>query len=602
MKKIKWPIILLVLNVAIICGIVIGFMKLRFPMVGIDYSGLSSTLETFLHYRINGWGIQWYGPSFGGGLPVFANPNNIQFSLLQVLVFFVSPWQSVLISTIIFIVVGAGAGYYFFKRVLKLHWTSSILGTIFFSITGYYLQRMSFGMLGYQTLPLFAIFLIVLLDSNVTRRIAVLIFALVVAILVQQGGYLFIITFALSWLIIFPLVYIYRPALISWKRITAVIALGGSVALLISASKLAAVYAFMRFFPRQIADIIQPVGILRGLLGIIMQLVGTMTLAPLLWLARINPGLLTRYFVLVTGQPYGLWEFDMSLSPVVFAILIFGIYSFIRWPKRYPNLFRVDRKWVAWILLAFFSSLTAEFVMAKGLFYPFLSKLPILSSLHFNARYAVAFIFPLAILAAIIYDKWIPKWSEKRSTRIFLLVNLLTLIPLGMYFVMPEDPWVRTYNITASEKIYAAIRAGDTLNVTAISEGPVSDTQALSRNLSALYPYDPIFGYDLENFHPEIKPGSIWEVSDGYYNMTNPSGYVFPEINHTRPFERIPVSEKAQLEAFASHRAQPGWKIPLYQQILDWVSGLSAAFVIAFLVFFGVRSLVNRFLFKKKLT
>jgi hypothetical protein len=110
----------------------------------------------------------------------------------------------------------------------------------------------------------------------------------------------------------------------------------------------------------------------------------------------------------------------------------------------------------------------------------------------------------------------------------------------------------------------------------------------LSNHVSNLYPYEPIFGYLLENYHPEIKAGSIWDVSDGYYNMTNPAGYVFPEINGSRPFERIPVSERDKLEAFANHR-QPDWKIPHYQQALDWVSGLAFVFAAAVLGFYGLR-------------
>ena len=157
----------------------------------------------------------------------------------------------------------------------------------------------------------------------------------------------------------------------------------------------------------------------------------------------------------------------------------------------------------------------------------------------------------------------------------------------------------RIYNITESEKIYAEIRAGDTLNVTGIGDASVTNTQALGSHLSNLNPYDPIFGYRLENFHPEIKVGSIWEISDGYYNMTNPAGYVFPEINGSRPFERIPVSEKDKLEAFASHR-DPGWKIPLYQQILDWLSGLTAAGVTAFLAFVAIRQLRRWYLRRRK--
>jgi len=594
MNKNRWPIILLILNLAVLSGIVVWFMNLRYPMVGHDYSGLSWELETYLHFRINGLGIQWYAPNFGGGLPVYPDPNTGQFTLLQMVAFFVSPWQSIIVSTIIFMVLGGCACYYLFKKVLNLHWTSSILGTVFFSATGFYLERMAVGHLGYQTLPLFAVILVALLDSSLPQGIAGLIFALVIALMIQQAGYLFVITFAFSLLIIFPLIYIYQPALFSWKRLSAVIALGGFVALVISASKLAAVYAYMRFFPRQIADTYQTPGIFGGLIGILFQLLGTMGLSPVLLAKGSQGGILLTIMQFLTGAPYGYWEYDMSMSPIVFGIIIIAIYSFLKKPKKYSSLFTVNKKWIAWTALAFFTWLTIEFILAKGLMYPYLSKLPILSSLHVNSRYTVTFLFPLAMLAAILYDKWIKKRPARKVINTFIIMNVLTLIPLSSYFMIHDDLQNRIYDITESEKIYSDIRAGDTLNVTDIGNSSVTNTQALANHMSNIHPYDPIFGYFDEAFHPEIKVGSIWEISDGYYNMTNPSGYVFPEINNSRPFERIPVGEKAQLEAFASHR-DPGWKIPLYQHILDWVSGLSFAGVTAFLAFVLVHSLVYRF-------
>jgi hypothetical protein len=76
--------------------------------------------------------------------------------------------------------------------------------------------------------------------------------------------------------------------------------------------------------------------------------------------------------------------------------------------------------------------------------------------------------------------------------------------------------------------------------------------------------------------------------------MTNPSGYVFPEINNTRPFERIPVSHQAELLAFTKHE-QPGWKIPVYQQVLDWVSGLTFLVVVLVLLAYGGIKLAGMF-------
>jgi hypothetical protein len=126
--------------------------------------------------------------------------------------------------------------------------------------------------------------------------------------------------------------------------------------------------------------------------------------------------------------------------------------------------------------------------------------------------------------------------------------------------------------------------AGNTFEITLIGNNE-SNTLALLNHTSNLGPYNPIFGFGREYFHPEVKPGSVWDISDGYYNMTNPTGYVFPEVNNSRPFERIRVEEKTRMADFVAHR-QPNWAIPVYQQVSNWISCLSTALVIGILVIY----------------
>ena len=132
----------------------------------------------------------------------------------------------------------------------------------------------------------------------------------------------------------------------------------------------------------------------------------------------------------------------------------------------------------------------------------------------------------------------------------------------------------RCTHITLSRSVFSEIRAGNILEVTDVGLS-IDNTQAVATHTSNLRLYDPIFGYFLENFHPEVKPGSVWDVSGGYYNFTDPTGYVFPEVNGSRPFARIPTTEKDQLDAFVKRRI-PDWNIPISQQILDWVSLISS--------------------------
>lgn len=569
----------------------VKYLTIDYPIVGNDYGlALPSLLDGALHFRVAGLSIQWYTPSFGGGIPAYPDPNNAQFSLWTALTLLVQPFQAVIIAVILFIGVGGIAAHIFLRRVLKLNWSASILGAVFFSANGFMMERLAVGHLGYQAFPLLSVFLVLLLDPSLPVVIAGLVFSVLVALLIQQAGYFLIVAFGLSLLIIFPLLYIYRSEVVSWKRIAAIIGMGGGVALVLSLSKLSAVFSFMRFFPRQIADY-YPTTMLKGLLGIVMQLLGTMNLTPLIKLIGHHTDSLLAYMVSISEAYYGYWEFDMSMSPVVFGIIIAGLYQFIRKPGERAKWFTIDRKWLAWILLTVFTWLTIEFTLAKGLVYPLLRKLPILSSLRVNMRFAAAFILPLAIIAAIIYNKWSSRLSNKKAWLIFMTVDVLTLLPLGIYFVIKTDLVGHGYNVTESQQIYNLIRSGDPMTITGIATD-TSNTDAMFLYNSNLYPYEPIFGDHLENYHPEIHAGSIWEVNDGYYNMTNPSGYVFPETNGSRAFERIPVSEKSELLAFASHK-QPDWKIPLYQQVLDWVSGVSFVAVMASLAYYGIRKLVK---------
>jgi len=585
------PLIFLIINLFLISLVVILYLFRDYPMIGSDYRGvipLFLDISTFI--RKNGLSIQWYTPAFGGGFPVFSDPNSGQYSLITLLTLIFHPLQAVAITAIIDIGVGLGAVYCLLSKVLKLQWKTSILGAIFFSANGFIMERLAIGHYAYLIFPVMVVLILLLMESRLPWGIAGMAFALVVTIMIHQAGYYVLFLFGFSLMMTIPVLYIYNPSAFSWRHFSAVALFGGGLALVLCASKLSAVYSFMRFFPRQLADNYQTTT-MKGLLGIVLQLMGPMNLTPLVRLIGYHTDSLLAFMVTVSGAGYGYWEFDMSMSPVVFLIIITGVYQFIRKPRERVKWFTKDRRWLAWILLIVFTWLTIEFTLAKGLVYPLLDRLPILSSLHVNVRFAAAFILPLALIAAVIYNKWSSGLSNRRAWLLFLTVDILTLLPLSIYLLSKTDFADRDYNVTESQQIYTLIRSGDPMTITGISSA-MDNTDAMLYHMSNLQTYEPIFGYALQNFHPEIHAGSIWEVSDGYYNMTDPSGYVFPEVNNSRPFERIPVSEKAELEAFASYK-QPGWKLPLYQQVLDWVSGVALLAVVGILAYFGVRKLVQ---------
>src|SRR6185503_15096617 len=148
MSEKKLPFVFIVLNLIILNGVVLAVLNLRYPLVGHDYTyAIPSFLDTAIHYRLNGLSIQWFTPTFGGGLPVFSNPNNMQFSIPAFLSVFLPPWTAVMVSIAILISAGFLACYYFLHHTLQLHWTAAILGAFFFSANGFVVTRAATGQL-----------------------------------------------------------------------------------------------------------------------------------------------------------------------------------------------------------------------------------------------------------------------------------------------------------------------------------------------------------------------------------------------------------------------------------------------------------------------
>jgi hypothetical protein len=95
----------------------------------------------------------------------------------------------------------------------------------------------------------------------------------------------------------------------------------------------------MRFFPRYAQDNYST-NLLTGTVGIVRQLLGTMTLTPVYRLLQfILPGVFANQSVIdmaaSTGTNYGYWELDASLSPALILLLAGGAAVFL---FRKPNL------------------------------------------------------------------------------------------------------------------------------------------------------------------------------------------------------------------------------------------------------------------------
>ncbi len=575
MKKSSLIVLLCAVNILVIGAFIIWFLNRNYPMIGMDNRlFMPYMMDSFLFQKINGLTIQWYTPSFIGGRPVFPNPQDLQFSLPQFLMWIVNPWMAILTSILVFVSIGFIATYYFLKKLVGLGSFASILGAIFFIANGFYFEHMAVGHVTYQAFTLFPVIMIIVLHPKLPSWMGGLLLSFIGAILLYSGVH-DISFFLLTALIFFPLLYLIKPSLLNGKRLWKLALWGGILTALLCSSKISAIYSFMRFFPRLAQDEYKT-NLWTGTVGIVRQLLGTMTLAPIY---RVLQGKYTPDFVIdlarSTGTVYGYWELDESLSPALLLLLAGGAITFL---LRKPNIKApiVKKRLIAEICLLLAVWVVIEFALAKGVIYPYLRNLPILRSLQVNIRYVCAFIFPLAVVGAVIFDNWTKNWTSRALLAAFLVLDVITLGSLFSFHYVTNIYLVGErkyqYNLCDFRPIlatYDEIRyQGKTFPVENVI--PNADPWAVFQDnaTNLIDPYNTYFK-GVPSKLKALHAGSVYDIDNGFYNIIDPTGYLFPEVNNSQEFERIPITEKAQFLDFINRR-QPDWKLPVIQQVLDW--------------------------------
>ncbi len=552
--------------------IVLLTLNIGYPIVGSDYVYyVPRLLDSYLFYLNNGLAIQWWTPSFAGGLPSYPNPQQMQFTPQQALLFFMNPWVAINLTVALYLVSGFYSMFFLLLHDLSFPKEQAILGATFFSVTGFYLEHLAAGHLGYVTFPLLPLALLCLLTDRLPLPLAALGLALILTNLIHAAGFYLLVIFTFALMLTLLLIgLLTEPSRKSLVQLSGKVILGGMLGMLLSSSKFVAIASFMRYFPR-LSNEHYAVPIWQGVSGFLLQLFFT----PLaLFQPRVYIGNVLRY---VTGARHGLWELDIGLSPVVAGVLCLGVCTGLLHRRARDQLGRIMRqKWGRVALLLALSWIGVEFCLAKGFFYDFLKPLPFLRSLRSNVRFAAIFILPLNILAIYQYAWFARRIALTRWGGVKLTLTLagLTLALYSAYLQLPfrERPVYAKFDIRQSLQDWRMIRqqhANYRVNYVGRIGG---DSKTFSLQASNLYSYEPI----LSEYSPYLKEGAVAEHDGQAFNLTNPASLVFPAENQLRLFERIALAETANFEQFVTYR-RPTWKLSASQRLANTISSGTAA-------------------------
>ena len=578
MKKNRYLYLgLIILNILVISIFIIRFTGSTYPAVGNDYQLFGPRLlDSLLFYKVNGFGIEWYTPSFGGGLPAYPNPLQMQFSFQQLFTFFINPWVAIQATIVLFITVGFVVTFLFLRDILDFMPLAAILGANFFVGCGFFIERVLVGHADKITFPLIIIPIYALFNHKFPAWLAGILVALTGAILLNSGGVYIGVMCFFTTLVTLPLIYLLKPALFAWKKLIYVAGWGTLLTVLLCGSKLYPVAAYMSNFPRITEDHYY-VSLTASIGGAILQLLSVMNLLPFLKLIGKSSLVLVVRLAKLTGSPYGFWEMDSSVSPSLILLVIYGVWLTLRHRPRFEKNNLIG-KIIAGSCLILAVILVFQFSAARGYLFDHIRLLPIFSSLRTNTRFISSFVLPLSILGARVFDLAALGRSRPLALSGYSILNFISLISLWTYYLLPVSVQFKGFDITTVIDTYNKIQAGDTFPVKRIIPAMNDYEVFLAGASNVTHHYDPLLGEN--SFLPHVQEGSVFNIKNGFYNMTDPTGYVFPSENNSHLFSLIPVSQTSQMEEFVNRR-QPAWKLPFIQKILDWIAGLTFVIMLA---------------------
>ena len=582
------------------------FVFHRFPDLGGDSAWFIPRLVDTHHFMLlNGIRIHWWTPSFGGGLPLFANPESMQFSIPQALLFLLPPSRAVQVTYWIVISAGFFGCHALLRSVFDVRFLPALFGASLFSLNGFFMHRMAAGQLSYHAFPLLPLCLFLLLSSRPRGFLAVTGQAtaagVLLAYLVYSGGYYLPYLWALAALMVLALHGTQVGRYFPLRSVLFKSGLAMAIALALAAPKLHAASSFLSSFPRlYFSQQLSEGKTWLWLLG--FQFFG----APLERLHSTDIGLVEALLRKTLQMEYDchLWEYDCSMSLAVLPLLLVALFAILHaclvrsedgFGDRVVRLsFLCVLCLLVWVL--------HDLMVVRGPLVQFLEHVPGYEWLSLKLRFSAVLLLPAAVGAALGLNEL---WSRFRAT----WIRAALFCALCAAWI----PFLADYRCIARSSYYAEQMM---LDMSAMDEvwlarkahpraiRPIERVVRLPRigldtldlcehllwydGMTVIEPYEPVFGYGLEHFQTDVVPGPVAQVFDGAFNIHYPLAFMGTTYSDRPLFERIGEDDAINFQRFVAHGV-PDWALPQEQHALLRVCRATVMVCIALWLALGVK-------------
>ncbi len=531
-------------------------------VVGADYTFFLTRLLYGYFWQIeNGFfAVPWFSPAWCGGLPYFADPQVMFFSVPQLLVLVLDPQQTVFATFVLFAVFG-GLGSYGLARAFGLSQWFALVTAWLFVFNEFYMFRLLEGHFTYHVFPLTTCISLFVINSAKSegslKWVHLLLAAISISYVVHAGGSNFLLPMMLSVTAI-TLLY-FMKANVSLLRLGTGLLQAGLVGFLLSVSKISAAIAFVRWFPRDSLSL----GIFENFSNASFSIFTSLFMNPWLVLNEFPK----EFLIQVHELRYGV-----TVIPLLFLLLGIGAL-----PRILMNMNL--RNFLAVLALTLIALLPIILSIESSEIDAVMKSLPYFREMGLAVRW-VALLIPLAVLVPIILAQLFVDEVEAQKTRqlitgVMVIVFLVLIVP--SHLLADRTKGLR-FDPSEFNDSHQRVREGGSVpDITEISPQPRSqmnffvDNRFLSGG-SSRFCYQPLFGYQRENYPlKSLRYGGIFEVQEEKLNMKNPACYLFPDENDCRPGDHFKVNQEDELAKFSTNRPFE-WQQSWWQTLANWLN------------------------------
>ncbi len=609
----KFKTYLIPIFISILVGIAhVYSLRATLPELSMDFGYyIPRLLDSHLFYLKNGFSIQWYTPTFAGGLPSYSNPNQAQFSVMNLLLFMFNPLDSLQIFLFLLAFISTSTTFLLFYKRFNFNFSISLIASFLFGTSGFMIEHFIVGHIFFSFFIFSPILVYLNTNTDPKKRLKYIILTgFVISYAIYNAGFypLFIV---LNSILITILLYFYcyKLRLDQIKYALSNLFFGFLMGILMGISKLSAMFYHTRFFPR-IVDLdfgqsFWDLIIFNTKQLFLYQSIGFFT----------NTKMLNEW---VAHKLYGwqIHETDVSMSPVIIFFIIVLLINYykkngilniqilknedgtkkikllifkINYNENSINLsFLNTQHFRFYLLITIIILIVFCFSIANtyGVLFQIADKLPIIKSFNSNMRFISILILPLIFIIFYYYSK-LNHEIKMKYIALMILFGILNFAisysKANIFYKKQRENWPFNLSINHSISTWEMMnKKPNYFKIESVSN--TEDQYGHLKKTSTLISYDPLYGFWPGNWIPVKPTSNINDIENGNYNFTNPSSLVFPEENKKLSlWDKIHFSDKVNFQKFINYE-QPDWKISNFQIFCNYLSAFLITFSMVFVV------------------